>query len=800
MDSSQDKVIQEDEIDIREYANILLRRRKTFLIVFALAFVGVALVTFFMKPVYEATGSFHVNNEKMTGGILQDLLLSQEDPVETEIEIIQSRSNAEKVVKRVHLDWEVSKASDGLDVKVLDFSTATKPAYDDEFYYYVELTNNGGYKLWDDNSLIGRGPLLGEGKSGELLQGKGINLLINVLHGKPGDSFRLTLYNFGDAVKEFQKKLDVKEAGTNTDIVDVAYPNIDPEIARNALNTLFEVYIAQNIGFKNAEGLKTEEFIGKQLDKVRTQLDAAEKNLKEYKSSVHLVDLSAQGQQLVTTIAAAETQRAAVDLRKKQLEFALTALNDSMRSGKVYSPAVTQDDPVVAEMAGKLADLETQKKGLLAQYTENHPAVQAVEEQIRELQQKILDTYNTGLKNVAKNEADVTRLLNTYEGKMDQLPETERRLAKLLRDDKVGADTYTFLLQQGEQASITAASTLGNISIVDPAKTAEKPIRPKTALYLLGGFLLALMCGTAGAFTAEFIDDTIKDTDTAKRVFGTSLLAVIPYLYGGDRRDGGKRAIAPLAMRERSLVVHLEPKSPAAETFRSLRTAVHFAAVSRKQQQVFTITSTFPSEGKSTVAANLAATIAQTGGRTLVIDCDLRRPSLHEIFGCEKVPGISDVLAGDRDVDNVIRSTGVSGLDFISAGTIPPNPSELIGSEPMSRLIDLLSERYDRVIIDAPPVLAVTDAPLLTAASNMVVLVNAVGKVPAKAALRVREVLDTVGASVIGVVMNDQTTSGMGYGYGYGYGYNYYHYYGEKDQSEKERKPWWKRLFNRSKN
>ncbi len=791
MDNSQETIIHEDEIDIREYFNVLVRRRKIFFIVFGVVFLGVALYTFHMKPVYQATASFHVENEKETGGIIQDLLLSQEDPVETEMEIIQSRSNAEKVVRRVHLDWGISKKSDGLDVKVLDFSTEKKPGR--KPVYSVELAGSQGYKVFDDN-----GNLVGRGKSGELMQGKGVNLLINVMHGKPGDSFRLTLHNFSDTVEKFRKDLNVKQAGNNSDIVDVSYPNTNPELARETLNALLGVYISQNISFKNAEGLKTVDFIDNQLNGVRKELDKAEKNLKDYKSSVHLVDLSAEGQQLVTTIAAAETQRDAADLRRKQLQFAIAALKDSIRSGKVYSPSVALDDPVVAEMAGKLADLETQKRGLATVYTENYPDVRAVEEQIGELQQKILNTYETALNNISKNEAGATQLLNTYQGKMSQLPETERQLAKLMRDDNAAANTYTFLLQQGEQARIAAASTLGNINIIDPAKTAEKPIKPKKALYLLLGFILASMWGAILAFTAEYIDDTIKDADTAKRMFGTPLLAMIPYLYGDDgKRDNGRKALE--LARERSLVVHHEPKSQAAETFRSLRTAVHFAAINRKQQQqVFTITSTFSGEGKSTVSSNLATIIAQTGSRTVIIDCDLRRPFLHEIFGCDKVPGISDVLAGDRDIDGVIRNTGVSGLDFISAGTIPPNPAELIGSEPMTRLIDILRERYDHVIIDTPPVLAVTDAPLLTAASNMVILVAAVGKVPAKAALRVREVLDNVGALVIGVVMNNKTTaSGKGYGYGYGYGYNYYNYYGEKDQTEKERRPWWKRILNR---
>ena len=780
------EAIHENEINASDYINVLLRRRNIFLIVFSFVLIFAALYTFLMKPVYQATASFRVESRKQNSGdigIVQNLLFNTEDPVLTEMQIIKSRSDAEKTVKKAHLDWVISRKSRGLDVKVIDFSTDRKPGHGN-VVYKVELAGSQSYRVLDGN-----GNLVGQGKSGEFMHGKGVDILIHVLSGKPGDSFCLTLNDFNSAVAAFMGALEVQEAGgKGSNIMAVSYANTDPRLAKDALNTLLEVYVSQNIRFGNAEALKAAGFIDNQLDKTREKLDKAEKKLSDYRRSTHLVDLDAQGSQLVTSIAAVNTQRDADDLLRQRIQFAIAALKNAIRSGKTYSPEVGLDAPVLAGMARQLVDLETQRRGLLTLYTVNYPPVQVINEQIGELQKKMLDSYETALNNTSGTEAGLTRLMNAYDGKIGRLPGTERQLAGLMRDETVGANTYTFLLQQDEQERIEAASTLGNINIIDSAETGETPIRPKKKLYLLIGLVFALMLGVTAAFFAEYIDDTIKDADSATRVFGAPFLAAIPYINGATagigRRGGG------LSAGGRTLVAYNAPKSVATETFRGLRTAIHFVAAGRKRQHIFTVTSALRGEGKSTISANLAVITAQTGIRTVIVDCDLRRPSLHHFFECDCAQGVSDVLVEDIDMDTVIRKTKIDGLDFIAAGTLPPNPAELIGSEAMSRLIGRLSEQYDRVIIDGPPILPVSDAPFLAAAANMVLLVISTGKVPAKTARRVKEVLDNARVSVTGVVMNQDSNGGKRYGY---------RYYGIYEETDEEEKSWWRRVLKKIK-
>ncbi len=758
------------EVHLQDYINVIWRRRKTFLVVFSAIFLGVTLLSFIVKPVYKATATVHVLEDKglLKGTMLSDL--ASVSPVDAEIEIVHSRTNAENVVKRLQLDWDVAKKSDNLDFRIMEFtSSAENPIYE------IELTGADTYRVRDND-----GAIVGTGKNSVLMRGKGITLLLSDLRGKAGDSFRLELLPFDETVEKLQKKLKVKELGKKTDIILIAYTNSDPARARDVVNTLVQTYLDQSIGFKSEEANRTVGFVEDQLKELRNDLDVNEKNLQAFKTVSGLIDLDAEAQALIQNLADTEKQKADISIQRKQAEFALASLNDSKRRGAIYSPVAMRDDPTMTGLAAKLADLEAQKRALLVENTMSHPSVKAVQGQIDELQQKIQATYETALHNLTKQEVSINQQLARYEGQMKKLPEVERGLARLTRLAKVNADIYTFMLQKHEEARIAKASTISNINIIDPAIVPYKPVIPK-ALFLLLGVFIGSVCGIGVAFLQEYLDDTIKDPDAAKRELGTPVLAVIPHIA---RREGEPGT----GIRE-SLVTHLEPKSMVAEAYRSLRTALHFSAIDRKRQTIL-VTSTFPAEGKSTTAANLAVIVAQTGVRVLIVDCDLRRPVLHETYGHSKSPGLTDLLAGDSTLERALHDTGIANLDLISAGTTPPNPAELLGSGEMRQFIESMRERYDTIIIDAPPALTVTDAPVLTASVDLVLLVMAAGRVPVKAAQRMREMLDTVGARVAGIVMNDKAgLTPERYGY-----YGYYGYYGDENDSVKG-KSWWRKFL-----
>jgi tyrosine-protein kinase Etk/Wzc len=764
-----------EEVHLSDYLNVIYRRRRVFLIAFLTVFFGVALYTFMMKPVYQASATLHVKDDKGGNSELMDLLaMGSSTPVDAELEILKSRTNAEKVVEQLHLNWRIIDRPEDVSFRILEFvSNAEEPTYT------VELIGNGGYTVRDaDKNLVGTG------RSDQLLRGKGLTLLLTNLTGEKGESFGLRISPFNATVAGLRNGIQASEVGKKTNIISVSYNDTNPKQASDVVNTLVRVYLDQSVGFKTEEANRTVGFVEDQLKDLRGTLDTAEQNLQSYKSSSGVVQLDATAQQLINKLSATEQQRTAVTLQKKQTEFALASLEDAMRRGKTYSPSGTVAAPLVGTMASKLAELEVEKRGLLSQATEKHPAVRAVQSQIDELHQKIKSTYQNELNTLASQEADINGELGRYEGVLKSLPEAERDLAKLTRVTKVNADIYTFLLQKHEEARIARASTISNISIVDPAIVPDRPVKPKKAKNLLLGLLVGCMLGVGLAFFQEYLDDTIKDVEGAKRELKWPLLAMIPCIDSGEGKTGEEK----MDMRKASLIAHSDPKSTISEAFRALRTGLHFSAVSKKKQ-VMLITSTFPGEGKSTVSSNLACILSQTGAKTVVVDCDLRRSTLHEKFGLSKEPGLTNLLAGDNSFEEVVKHTPIPNLDFISAGITPPNPAELLGSQEMADLIMDLRSKYDIVLVDAPPVLAVTDAPLLTAVSDLVMVVVEAGRVPVKAARQMRETLLSVSAPVAGMIINDKSGKGReGYGYGYyggKYGYYGYGYYGYGYQSEK---------------
>jgi tyrosine-protein kinase Etk/Wzc len=768
---------QPEEVHLFDYVNVIVRRRRTFLLAFMAIFFGVALYTFTMKPVFEASATISIKDDKGKNGVTGELtMLASNNSVDTEIELIKSRSNAEQVIKQLHLNWQITNRSDGLTFRIMDFNSPPRMAS-----CLIEMTGPDSYQVRDIDKNI-----IGSGKTGQLMQAKGVSLLLAELRGKVGDSCQLTLSPLYDKAESLRMAIKAAEVGNKTNVIRISYKDTDPVKARDVVNSLVQSHLDKSVGLKSQEASRTVEFVEEQLKGVRQELDTAEGNLQGYKSASGLMNLDSEAVQLITKISDTEKERAGVILQKKQMEFALASLKEAARKGTTYSPTALQSDPMVAGMATKLAELEVQKSAYLNEFIRKD-----IHDQIDELQQKIRSTYETSFQHFSRQELEITRRLADYEGSLKKLPAAERDLARLMRVSKVNSDMFTFLLQKHEESRIAKASTISNINIVDPAITPSQPVKPQKQKNLILGLLIGTMLGVGLAFFQEYLDDTIKDAEHAKRATGFPLLAIIPFIQNKPVKD-------ELA-GSGTLITQREPKSQVAEAFRALRTGLHFSAIKR-DKKVLLLTSTFPGEGKSTICANLANTLAQTGARVLMIDCDLRRSYLHTMMGHNKVPGLTELLTEDITFQVACHDTGISGVDLITAGTTPPNPSELLGSEAMRRFLELHRDSYDHIIIDAPPVLAVTDAPVLTAMSDMVLVVMEAGRVPLKAAQRMREMLATIQAPVAGLVVNDKTGSGESYGYyggsyyRYGYGYGYY---AESDLIAGENKSWFKKLFRR---
>jgi tyrosine-protein kinase Etk/Wzc len=322
-----------------------------------------------------------------------------------------------------------------------------------------------------------------------------------------------------------------------------------------------------------------------------------------------------------------------------------------------------------------------------------------------------------------------------------------------------------------QEAQIYEQATPGNVIIIDKARRAHKPAKPNRILIVLIGLILGGGFGLGYAFVRNYFDNTVKTPEDIQK-HRINVLAWIPEIEGLDAEN-----------KEFEFIVAKKPDSIPSEAYRALRTRILFSKLKKTQIKTILVTSSAPREGKTTVSVNLAGTFAISGKKTVIVDLDLRKPRTHHLFGYQKTPGVTDYLFGDKAYEEIVRTTNVNNLFVITAGTIPPNPAEVLASEQMAAFLDKLNEDFDFVVIDSPPIVAVTDAEILSRIVDATLLVVSANITEIDLMTKAVELLSQDNDSFIGVVLNR-----FSYRSGYGSYYKYYYYYSRPDLSKKNNK------------
>lgn len=402
-------------------------------------------------------------------------------------------------------------------------------------------------------------------------------------------------------------------------------------------------------------------------------------------------------------------------------------------------------------------DLEQRREELIRRFTKDHPT---------------LVTLDRQLANIRSQQA-------SSEGKIKNLPETQQQMLRLSRDVQVNTALYMTLLNSSQELEIAKAGTVGNVRIIDYALTPIRPASPTVGVILFVSILIGGTLGLLTIFARAALHSGVDDPAIIEARLGLPTYCVVPH-------SPAQSQIIELLRRgtigvDRRLLAIAEPKGVAIEALRNLRTALHFGQMDA-QNNIVMITGPAPGLGKSFISANLAAVLASGGKSVVVLDCDLRRGKLHEYFGSERAPGLTDFISGTADLAGILRQTQVPGLKFIPSGTIPPNPAELLLSGRIAEIFNELSRQFDHVIIDTPPVLAVTDAALLGRYAATTMMVLKAGEHSLRMIEDTIKRLQTAGVIVRGTIVNQVGISGQGrYGYKYGYSYGYYNYRYDRD-------------------
>jgi len=592
------------------------------------------------------------------------------------------------------------------------------------------------------------------------------------------------------------------QEGTN--IIDILVVSRDPLEAASLANGFARAYRDYNIKEKNKKTYETKTFIENQLRLTSDKLKEAERKLQSFKEGYALISMDAQTQNVLDKLYNVEKEYEKVKTEKSEVASQLRLLEDPkkgviQRSKEVFF-STGQDSPLYPYKK-KLSELFLKRQTLLINFTAKHPKVREIDDQIRAIiyeAQKELKSLFNALQNRGKNYSE--RLVQLRE-ENKRLPEKALQLVRFQREVDLQASLYSQLKEKYQETLIQESSKVEEVSIVKPAVPPNKPANIPSKWIVIGtGLVMGLIIGIVFAFLAEVFDTSMGRIEDVEELLQVPVLGVIPFLESETINKSRGKHREPQRTRSRDLVTHYKPGSMGSEAFRALRTNLQFLRLETKGK-VFLITSAFIQEGKTVNAINLALIMAQAGNKVLLVDADLRKPLVNKYYGLPIGPGltdyvlgnynwnevtntISDIMLGDFGIDDILITPGMDTLHIITAGTKPPNPSEILTSNRFREFLKEASKNYNFIFIDAPPVMPVADASDIAALADGVILVYMTGKIGRGVLKRVKSNLENVDAKLTGVILN-KVKSDAGPEY---YQYHSYHYYGGEPQVKKGKK------------
>jgi capsular exopolysaccharide synthesis family protein len=591
-----------------------------------------------------------------------------------------------------------------------------------------------------------------------------------------------------------------------TDVVDVRFTAQDPVLAQRSLRAVIVALQATGAQRAQQESRRRRIFLQEQLARTDSAVRVAQAELVSFRQSQGVTSSAdqAMAQQqsmflLEGRVEELRSQRRSYETLLAQYRAAPAAERPERLRALVSAPGIS-GNPVVAHEYALLAGYEAQRDSMVSgefRVAPNNPDLARLDQLIAAGEQRIVNAAASQVGALDAQLQSLSESMSRSAGQIQTLPGTEAHEVRLVQELGSLQKAAEELRSEYQRAQMAEAVEAGQVEIVDAASLPGGPENAGRSMKLLLGLVLGLMLGSGAALLRESMNTSLRrhdELETLLQVPGlvvipriaseghrarTTLRRLLPVFGNGNGNGNGAHGTNGAGPEPTPVLAVADGHSTAAEAYRTLRTNLIFSQTGRALKSVI-ITSASPGEGKSTTSSNLAAAFAQQGMRVLLVDADLRRPTLHTIFATPREPGLTQVLVGQMELAAAVRDTTVPGLSLLTAGVLPPNPAELLGSPVMRELLRTLVDGYDMVILDTPPVMAASDSSVLASMVDGVVLVVRAGRTERSMAQQAVRQLSSVGARVLGAALNDPDRAVAAYG-GAGYYYYAYNYYGPKE-------------------
>jgi capsular exopolysaccharide synthesis family protein len=750
----------EDEIDIKALFETMYQYKFSLLFI-TLFFAAVsAFYAYFQPNIYSATASVKVGLDK--GAVAKDVLsmaMGKGAVTEgTEKDLIESRYLTQKALMMVDFSHHYYTTQNYREVELYKYTpfdvTMLKgfglsfnlTVIDEEHYRLVveDVEREDGSTLQYNQIHKFEEEVLTE------------DFQLNIMHIKP---FHATEYRFMiDRSSHVMGKVSAVQTSEHSTIFKISYEDTVPLRAQEFANALAEAYVNQNVENKSREATQKLMFIEKQLAKLQKEIKYSAAKLEEFRKTSNTVNVDNKMEVVSTRVDAYEAQLMEMHIKEEMLKNFYIQVKKGNKLETLSLAGIGEKDSSLVGTMLSLQESVVEKKILREDYTAIHPKVIKVNRKIKQLKSIIIHTVENLTKTIEKRKLLLTKSIEKQRIILNDLPESERQYGQLERQFKMNESMNSYLLKMKAEAEMIKASTVSKNRVLDHALLPSTPIKPKRNLIILVGTLLGFILGLSGVFLRVFLDDKIKTEDEIKNYVDCPVVGTIPHM--GEETK----------LWDEAIKIFTSPKSVFAESFRNLR--ANLQVINNKEgSKVILLTSTVGEEGKTTLSVNLAAIMSMAKKRTIVINMDMRKPTLHEKFNLPNHQGLSELLSESINLREAIHETKYPYLDMISSGNAPINPAESILSKRMNEILEQLKKGYEIIILDTPPIGLVADAKTLmkTVDINLYVIrANHSKKIYLET---LKEMTELNKLNNVGIILNDVDFKKGRYGYYQNYGY-----------------------------